>query len=133
MDEIRSTIDAFADGEAVDTGALKEALATPEGRDYLVDVLVLRQLVLHESSPTRSAAVGPIPAMPSRRWWPAAAALAGIGIMGGYYAGRQTAPAAVLPAAEIAAPLAVPGAAPEPTRVIRLEDSADWTDRSGGD
>ena len=133
MDEIRSTIDAFADGEAVDPGALKDALATPEGRDYLVDVLVLRQVVLHESSPVRSPAVGPMAAIPRRRWWPAVAALAGIAMMGGYYAGRQMTPAAALPAAEVAVPIAVPRAAPEPTSVIRLEDSADWTDRSGGD
>ena len=129
--DIRITIDAFADGEAVDPVILKEALARSEGRDYLVDVLVLRQFVLHEGLQVRSPLPAPV-AVSSRRWWPAAAALAGIGLMGGYYAGRQMAPAVALPATEIAAPMAAPRA-PEPTRVIKLDESADWTDRSGGD
>jgi len=131
-DDIRITIDAFADGETVDPVTLKEALATSDGRDYLVDVLVLRRFVLHEGTQGRSPWVAPIATVARRRWWPAAAVLAGIGVLGGYYAGRQMAPASALPATEVAAPIAAPRA-PEPTRVIKLDESADWTDRSGGD
>jgi len=38
-------IAAFADGERVDPDALKGALSDPEGRQYLVDLLALRQVV----------------------------------------------------------------------------------------
>jgi len=128
MDNIHSVIDAVADGEAVDPAALKEALATTEGRDYLVDVLVLRGFVTGDGMSMRAA----LPAGPSaprgtrRAWFSVAAALAFGSLIGGYYAGQQS---TRYPTSPTGATVAV--SAPQPTRVIKLGDSADWIERAG--
>jgi hypothetical protein len=44
-------IAAFIDGERVDASRLAQALVAPEGREYLVDLLALRELV--EQAPAR--------------------------------------------------------------------------------
>ena len=38
-------VESFIDGESVDLEALKDALARPEGREHLVDLLALREAV----------------------------------------------------------------------------------------
>src|SRR5262249_23670367 len=45
MNPLHDVIAEFADGEAVDPNALKQALAEAEGRDHLIDVLVLRGMI----------------------------------------------------------------------------------------
>jgi hypothetical protein len=130
-EDIRLTIDAFADGEAVDPGRLSEALATIEGRDYLIDLLVLRGFVASDGASPRAALVAsPTPTVPaSRRWWPAAAAIAAFSVMGGYYVGQRSVPASDATGTAPRANVRV--SAPEPTSVIKLDESADWTERVG--
>lgn len=126
MNDIQDIIEAFADNEPVDPGQLKDALAAPEGRDYLIDLLVLRGFVRGDGGARPSLAVGHTIPSPSRtRWLSVAAAIAALSLAGGYYAGRQS--GAVASVGESGAAMNV--SAPEPTRVIRLEDSADWTER----
>ncbi len=123
MNDMHDIIEAFADNEPVDPGRLKDALATADGRDYLVDLLVLRGFVGGDAG-VRSelAPVAPPPA--SRVWrWSRAAAIAAVSVAGGYYAGQRSA------VTGDESRTAVTAAAPEPTRVIRLEDSADWSER----
>lgn len=45
MNEIHDVIEAFADGEPVDPARLTQALSEAEGREHLIDLLVLRGLV----------------------------------------------------------------------------------------
>jgi hypothetical protein len=130
MNDIHEIIEAFADSEPVDPARLKEALATAEGREHLIDVLVLRGVVRGgPGGASKLAAKLEAPRVSRGRWLSVAAAVAALSLAGGYYAGRQSGtvvqegpPDAVLDTA-----------APEPTRVIRLEDSADWIDRAGSD
>jgi hypothetical protein len=130
MSEIHTVIEAFADNEPVDPARLKEALATEEGRDHLVDVLVLRGFAGGGAASVPRLVEKPAAPGASRtRWLSAAAIVAAVSLAGGYYAGQQAAPVASL---DETAP-AIAASAPAPTRVIRLEDSADWIDRAGGD
>ena len=41
---------AFVDGERVDAQTLKAALAQPDARDYLAELLALRELIGHSGS-----------------------------------------------------------------------------------
>ena len=136
MEHAYAIVDAFVDGEAVDPAALKRALADPAGRDYLIDVWLLRGLVQDELSAetltTQSRLAGR-----SGRWLLAAAA-AGICLVGGYLAGtrfpgplqpRETA-TAVIEDVSGSAPPAFP--VPAATRVIRLELDPNWKESGGG-
>jgi hypothetical protein len=106
MTEGFEIVDAFVDGERVDGDALKRALAEPAGRDYLVDVLALREMV-QATEPER--AVRPR----ARRfrapaYWAAAAALV-LALAGGlFYTSRPS------------------DAPPAPDRVVKLERGVDW-------
>ena len=127
--DLEDVIEAFVDGETVDPTQLKLALAEPQGRDLLVDLLVLRGLVGGWPGARPQAGDGKTTAGASRwRLLAAAAAIAGVGVFGGYLAGtRVIAPrAAVTTASRISSP------APAPTHVIRLENGVDWTERTGG-
>jgi hypothetical protein len=129
MDDTLEVIDAFVDGELVRPSDLKAALAVPECRDHLVDVLVLRGL-LGAQMVSRAVATPPEASVRPRRWarWaPAAAVVALIGGITGYVAGaRSTMPT---PGRE---PGAVAVAAPVPTEVIQLRAGVDWTEKAGG-
>ena len=70
-------IDALIDGEPVDAGALRDALAESSGRDYLVDAWLLREAVQEDHAPA-PALTCLRQARPDRRWL-VAAALAGVG------------------------------------------------------
>jgi len=123
-------IGAFIDGERVDPAALKAALARPEGRDYLVDLLALRELA-GDVAPFVSSAPPVRPLIPLPRWAAAAALIACIG--GGFLAGTRA--TRVTPAPAGTTQVTPPDArvrAPEPTRVVRLEPGVDWTETSGG-
>jgi hypothetical protein len=139
MSEIHDCIGAFADGEPVDPEVLDRALAAPDGRAYLIDLLALRRLFgrhapLAAPAPASAAST---PARPTvtRRFLAAAAAVVVAGTLGGYAAGRMSIPAAV-PVRQAASLQQPPGAAltaPAPTQVIRLEPGVDWNERGGGD
>jgi hypothetical protein len=130
MNDIHTVIEAFADNELVDPARLREALATEEGRDHLVDLLVLRGFVRGGAASVPRLAEKPVAVGAWRtRWLSAAAVVVAVSLAGGYYAGQHSAPVA---SPDVVAP-AIAASAPAPTRVIKLEDSADWIDRAGGD
>lgn len=136
MTDHHDVIGAFVDNEPIEAEDLAAALATPDGRDYLIDVLVLRGLVADGGSRlTRSAVVPKKKTSQYVFWLPAiAAALITIGVGAGFVAGRvisnRVTPAApVSDSADISAPAVV---APAPTHVIRMEKGVDWNERSGG-
>jgi hypothetical protein len=135
MTDHQDVIGAFVDNEPIEAEELAAALATPDGRDYLIDLLVLRNLVAEGGSRlTRSVVV---PKKTSRYvfWLPAvAAALITIGVGAGFVAGRLlsnhvTPSAPVSDSADISTPAVI---APAPTHVIRMEKGVDWNERSGG-
>jgi hypothetical protein len=124
-------VDMFLDGERVDPDELKNALAQDEGRQYLVDVLRLREATpsrshVLETPPARKVVVGSRAAL-------AAAIL--VSLVAGYVAGAHDpvqAPAPAAAAIEPAAPAPVIPAAPAPTTVIKLEPGVDWNESAGG-
>ena len=125
MDFEIEIIDAFVDGERVDSEAIKRALADPEGRAYFVDAWLLRETMQEDH--TRAAAVSSLPvarSTKSTQRWLVAAAIAG-SLIGGYATGRITGHDAQLPVAPpTTTAVAQPGAAfpvPAATRVIQLE------------
>jgi hypothetical protein len=138
MTDVHDVIAAFADGEPVDPHALKAALAMPDGRDYLVDVLALRGLVSGRGvsvarASSASAAMRRATSSPAR-WMPAAAILF-VSLLSGFAVGWRTASrgADSAPAVERVIDLpASPVAAPEPTQVIRFQSGVDWKESAGG-
>jgi len=101
----REVIAAFVDGERVDVEALKRALADEAGRDHLVDLVALRELV-REPQPA-PARVG----VWSRRalWIGAAAALVAVAAGGTFYVASRFA-----------------DRPPRPDHVVTLERGRDW-------
>ena len=124
--EMLQVIDAFIDGERVDAAALKTALADSSGRDYFVDVWLLREAALREGS--AEAALAPAPVVAARRTqprWLVAAAIAA-GLIGGYAIGYQTtgsvtAPPTTTPTVVVSVPATDAFPVPAPTRVIQLD------------
>lgn len=120
-------IAAFADGERVEPGALKHALASDEGRQYLVDIVALREVTADDTKfvPGRSAPRG-IP-----YGWGALAAGVLLAVAGAYQAGAARAPSgSAAPIVTPAAPGQVPP--PQPTVVIKLAPGTTWQDSTGG-
>lgn len=124
---------ALADGERVDPAALKMALADQDVRDYLVDLIALRD------------AVGTLSASADINWqqrrrlrrragWISAAAAILISVTAAYFAGQRTAAAQALaaPTIETAVDLGARPAAPRPTEVVPLRPGVNWTETSGG-
>lgn len=120
-------IDAFIDGERVDAGALKNALADPDGRAYLIDAWLLREAVREREGEAPST-IPVIPATPSSRpgrRWLVAAAIAG-SLVGGYALGNLTVTRPPSPVAST--PMVTAGTQPQQaypvpaaTRIIQLE------------
>jgi hypothetical protein len=131
-------IAAFADGEPVDPARLTAALSEAQGREHLIDLLVLRGLVGGaEAKPEPKKTSEVFLRFPKKdlRGLFGAAALVTIGVIGGFVAGHQLAGTRTQPPATTAAnvaPQIVPASAPTPTRVIRLENGVDWNERGGG-
>jgi hypothetical protein len=130
-----AVVDAFIDGESVNGAALKHALATPEGRDHLVDLLVLRQTVgamppfavVHAIERRRPLA-GPVR-------WIAAAAVVMMGVLGGYLVGQRHGllpPDSWTSASFVEIDLSQPSSAPAPTSVIQLKPGLNWKNPTGG-
>jgi len=138
VDSDHDAIDAFIDGERVDTGALRRALGEPAGLDYFIDAWMLREAV--QQDPEALALDRRPAALPPRRtagkWMVAAALVAGLA--GGYAAGYRslTAPPQPVTTPPVTTVLARPDArnvfpAPRPSRVIQLEFRPDAN--GGGD
>ena len=153
MDEVRKDMDvaehherfevitAFADGERVDPRALRAALADEAGRDYLIDLVAMREIVGQAEAEraggvTEAGAVSPVtddrppwtPAPPralgrTRKAVTGLAAVLAIAVgLAGYAIGQQRSqvvPVAVLPPLEADVIVALE-APPAPTQVIHL-------------
>jgi hypothetical protein len=122
---------ALADGEPVDAAALKVALDDPAVREYLVDLIALRQ------------SVGTMSELPPVQWrerrsflsragWMAAAAAVVISLAGGYVAGQRTVQAAPAPSVETFVDFSGSTSAPKPTRVVPLRLGVNWTEKVEG-
>ena len=137
MEERFEIIDAFVDAEPVDPIALKRALSEPEGRDYLVDAWLLRNVVQDEMALEAASLARPAGSA-GRRPWLIAAGIAGACLIGGYVAGTQfpgtTGPPPVEPPrVEVQTPAASASfPMPPATRVIRLELDPNVADTPGG-
>ena len=126
-------IDAFVDGERVDSDAIKRALADPGGRAYLVDAWLLRE-AMQEDQARSSVVTRPVArSSKGQQGWLLAAAIAA-SLVGGFATGRITGrDAQVPPASPTTTAIAQPSPAfpvPAPTRVIQLEFHA--TNTTGG-
>ena len=124
----------FLDGEQVTSTALKDALSTDAGRDYLVDVLALRR------SAARMGPVSfPAPRAERRRALARSAAIAaaialvasGLGYVAGERSVLSTDVAAAPRAVEAVIDFSGTSRAPEPTQVIRLTPCVNWTTAGG--
>jgi hypothetical protein len=128
MAETYDVIAAFADGERVNPEALKDALADDAGREYLVELLVLRDLVL-ASDPEMELSARSSARRDRRTWLGIAAALVAC-VLGGYAVGWQSHDA--IDGRDGTSPDSAAVSAPAPTRVIHLQPGIDWKETSGG-
>src|SRR6185295_6379863 len=89
-------ISAFIDNEPFDANELGTALATPEGRELLLDLISLRHVVIADGTSKSASRV-----VPARMPWRGLAAAAAIvlALGGGYLAGHRPAsdPPATMP------------------------------------
>lgn len=129
MADTYDVIAAFADGERVNPDELKDALAADDGREYLVELLVLRDLV-HTSDPEMEI-VARAAARRDRRTWLGIAAALVASVLGGYAVGWRSHDA-LGDRASAPGTSAASISAPAPTRVIHLEPGIDWKEISGG-
>lgn len=121
---------ALADGEAVDSAALKAALEDPAVREYLVDLITLRQSVgmMSEQLPVQWRERR---SFLSRAGWMAAAAAIVISLTAGYVTGQRTVQAAPAPTFETFVTMGPTVVAPQPTRVVTLRPGVNWTEKEG--
>ena len=121
-------IAAFADGERVDTLALREALSHEAGRDYLIDLVAMREVVSGTAIGVAETGTAPRStgwSLARRRLVGiAAAAVIAVGAAG-YAIGQQRSRVITVAAhppleADVVVSLET---APAPTQVIRLGDA----------
>ena len=135
MTDSLEIIAAFIDDERVDAAELARALSVPEGREYLADLLALRELVEHQTPAGARAIERP---GASLRWpWLslAAAVLVVVALTSGYAAGLRQGllhPSSNGAVQVSAVPVSAPAPAPMPTQVIRLQSGVDWQEQIGG-
>jgi hypothetical protein len=122
---------ALADGEPVDPAALKAALEDHAVREYLVDLISLRQSVvtMSEQLPVQWRERR---SFLSRAGWMAAAAAIVISLTAGYLAGQRTVQAAPAPSVETFVDFSGNASAPKPTRVVPLRLGVNWTEKIEG-
>jgi hypothetical protein len=131
-DPVSSVIAAFVDGEAVESSVLKQALATPAGRDYLVDLLSMRGL-MRSTFPSEATVLRP----PS--WFSQASTIVAailLAALSGYLVGQRSGPLArraQVDTSPVMIEFDQPATAPPPTRVIQLQRGLNWKDTTGGD
>jgi hypothetical protein len=132
MSDIFDVIQAFTDDEPCDPMELERALADPDGRAHLIDMVVLRNLARRSivGLPLARAAA-PRQAVRTISWVAAAATILVGATIAGYFVGARafSTPRPIPGSAVSPAP---PAAAPAPVYVIRLEPGVDWTERAGG-
>jgi hypothetical protein len=136
MTDVHEVIAAFADGEPVEPDALKTALSSAQGREYLVDLLALRGLVTGRGvAATRASALWRR-GSPWRVRWAAAAAVLFVSLVSGFGVGwriaSRNAGAPPAPVEHVIDLPASPVAAPPPTQVIRFQSGVDWKESAGG-
>jgi hypothetical protein len=126
-------IAALLDGERVDSSQLAQALAAPDGRDYLIDLLALRELVDNES-PAVGREIGRRPSSFRWPWLPLAAAAMVTVTLAGYAIGlrRGHLDQAIRDVPFVAPQASNPLPAPAPTQVIRFQSGVNWQEQIGG-
>lgn len=120
---------AFIDGERVDPVALKQALASDEGRDYLVDLVAMREVMATPAAAVATTIAASAPTATSRwsmRGLAAAAAVTLAVGVGSYVLGNLAAERRIVAQQEAA------NKAPTPTREIAPDSSTSWIETSGG-
>ena len=130
QDEPYLAVAALADGEPVDADALRSALNDAAVREYLVDLVAIRQSV-RTASELSSVRWRERRSPGARVGWLSAAAAIVVSLTAGYLAGQRTAPAAPVPIVETVVHLEGPPIAPKPTRVISLRPGVNWTESAG--
>ena len=126
-----AVVEAFLDGESIDPGALRLALEQREVRDHFVDLLVLRQGV-RDMVPGAWTGMARPSQRAGRMAWFAAAAAVLMSLTAGYYTGQRTVSAAGSQGIGTMVVAESAPAAPQPTRVIKLQPGVNWTDVPGG-
>jgi hypothetical protein len=116
MTESYDVLSAFLDDEAFDPAVLAEALTSPEARQLLIDMAVMRRLVQAQDG-VRSRTPQPPVQSVSRRVLVMGAAAALIAFAGGYVAGWRSLEPSARP--------------PAPT--LTMEAAAGWETVPGGD
>lgn len=124
-------VEAFADGERVEPGALVDALADQSAREHLVHVLMLREAVADMSPLPWHAGARARHGGHGARWVAAAAAVI-LSLAAGYVAGQRT----FVPIVEASSVLTVvqidtSPPPPTPTHVITLQPGVNWTEHAG--
>jgi|KBSMisStandDraft_5_1062788.scaffolds.fasta_scaffold159343_2 hypothetical protein len=128
MSTTHESISAFVDDEPFDANELAAALADPEGRELLIDLIALRHVVA-DADPSQV----PMAAAPQTRrhlWFAGIAAALLLCASVGYVAGAKVTRAEDVRTASVAP--AATDAAPAPTRVITLTPGVNWHDTNGG-
>jgi len=106
-------ISAFLDNERFDAADLAAALAAPGGRDMLLDLVTLRQLVQDGAASDVPGSSGIRPRGTALRWL-AAVAAACLVLASGYWLGMRS------------SPVDRTITAPQPTQVIELQEGVNW-------
>jgi hypothetical protein len=119
-------VSAFVDGERVDSRKLKDALASEDARQYLVDAIALREMSA-EDQHTDVAVFHERPL--DWRRWTAMAAMVALSVAGGYLMGRRAVEPASSPTMTAALNPAPP--APAPTNVVLLPAGVNWEGAGG--
>ena len=133
IEPLQAVVEAFLDGEAVESSMLRTALADANARDHFIDLLTIRGVLNGMDSVSMSAAVPSLRAPRRARWLAAVAAGVLVSLPAGYLAGQRALAATAVPATVEAVVISETApAAPEPTRSITLKPGLNWTDSSGG-
>lgn len=127
-EESCQVVASLADGERVDPEALRLALEDPAVREYLVDLIALRQSVAAMSEPVQWRERR---SFLSRAGWMAAAAAVVLSLTAGYVAGQRTVEAAPAPTVETFVTIGPTVDAPKPTRIVTLRPGVNWTEKEG--
>ena len=132
FDDAFAIVEAFRDGERVDSQALKAALADAAAREHFVDLVALREAV-GSMAPGVWSAGSRAGGRDRVRWFAAAAAVV-VSLTAGYFAGQRTDASTGAPSSAVEAVIQFERrpAAPTPTQVIPLRPGINWTEKSGG-